>query len=272
MSSHLDTAPDVQPPAEQTDGSAAAELEKPLGDALAKEELLDDEYEYGDAYDYRTLSVAAVASLILGLISIPAVLVPTLLVIPAVGTGLGIFAVWTVTTRPDEFTGRRLAVTGLGLSALMFVGGTAGHWYFDRIEVPERYLGKEISFWDLQPEQEIDMQHFLRARNRNIELPLPEKAKEMDGQEVFVTGYVYPGAQRDDLKKFVLVPDMKTCCFGGQPKLTDMIEVTLEDPLRADFSYRRRGLGGVLRVHKTLQSREQLTGVVYQLEADYLSP
>jgi hypothetical protein len=82
---------------------------------------------------------------------------------------------------------------------------------------------------------------------------------------------VYPGSQTEKLKKFVLVPDMKTCCFGGQPKLTDMIEVTLKDPLRVDFSYKRRGIGGVLKVHKSMQSRQQLTGVVYELQADYLS-
>ena len=68
-----------------------------------------------------------------------------------------------------------------------------------------------------------------------------------------------------------MVPDMGTCCFGGQPNLTDMIEVTLADPLRIDYSRWRRGVGGTLRVHKTMQSRNELTGVVYQLEADYLS-
>jgi hypothetical protein len=181
------------------------------------------------------------------------------------------YAVWTVYTRRDEFTGQRLAATGLGLSAFMLIAGTALQWYFNLVEVPEHYKGKEVAFRELQPEENIDLNELTRLRNANLELPLPDRAEELDGKEVFITGYVYPGSQSTALKKFVLVPDMKTCCFGGQPKLTDMIEVTLKDPLRIDFSYRRRGIGGVLKVHKSMQSRQELTGVVYELQADYLS-
>ncbi len=63
---------------------------------------------------------------------------------------------------------------------------------------------------------------------------------------------------------------MGTCCFGGQPALTDMIEVTLRDPLRAKFSYQRRKIAGVFSVDKTLKEVSGLTGVYYQLDADYL--
>ena len=33
----------------------------------------------------------------------------------------------------------------------------------------------------------------------------------------------------------------------------------------------RRGVGGTLRVHRTTRTHEKLTGVIYSLEADYLS-
>ena len=67
-----------------------------------------------------------------------------------------------------------------------------------------------------------------------------------------------------------MVPDMKTCCFGGQPALTDMIEVTLRDPLRVDFSYTRRQLGGILKVTPYKKAVSGLDGVYYQLDADYV--
>jgi hypothetical protein len=63
---------------------------------------------------------------------------------------------------------------------------------------------------------------------------------------------------------------MGTCCFGGQPKLTDMIEVTLRDPHRARFSFQRRKIGGVLQVDTQLKEINGLTGVYYQLDADYI--
>lgn len=256
---------DLDSPAQTPDAASVP----PLRDAQEQ----DDAYEYNSqAYgQYRSLSISAVAALMFGVLSVPAFAAPVLLVLPAVGTALGLVAVWTTFSRRDEFTGQRLAIAGLSLSALMLVVGTAVQWIYNRVEVPEHYKGKEVAFVELQPEEDIDINDLARLRNTNQELPLPERADELNGKQVFITGYVYPGTQQKSLKKFVLVPDMKTCCFGGQPKLTDMIEVTLKDPLRADFSYKRRGLGGVLKVHKNMQSRDQLTGVVYQLQADYLS-
>ena len=49
-----------------------------------------------------------------------------------------------------------------------------------------------------------------------------------------------------------------------------MIEVTLTDPLRTRFSFRRRKLAGILRVNTELKELSGLTGVYYQLEADYI--
>jgi hypothetical protein len=81
---------------------------------------------------------------------------------------------------------------------------------------------------------------------------------------------VYPGDKRKDLRQFILVPDKGTCCFGGNPKLTDMIEVTLQDSLRVNYSFRKRGLAGTLRVDTTTKPVNGLGGVYYQLEADYV--
>ena len=63
---------------------------------------------------------------------------------------------------------------------------------------------------------------------------------------------------------------MKTCCFGGQPKLTDMIEVTLKDPLRIKYSFGRRKLAGVIRVSPDKKQVAGLDGVYYRVDADYV--
>ena len=256
------------------------EQRQPSGDEPKEEhdEYVDDLslYEDEDQYDqYRSLSISAVTTLIFGVMSVFAVLlligVGVSLVLPAVGSLLGVYAVWVVYSRPEEFTGKRMAVTGLGLSVASLLLGIALTYHLNSIAVPEVYKDRQVYFWELQPKEEIDLGYLLQLRGRDVELPLPEKAKDLDGQKVFITGYVYPGEQRSGLKKFVLVPDKGTCCFGGQPSLTDMIEVTLADPLRADYSWRKRGVAGTLKVHSTLQARDQLTGVVYELDADYLS-
>ncbi len=206
---------------------------------------------------YRSLSASAIATLAVALLGLPALAFPQLLVLPAIGTLLGLFSVVRLNRRRDELTGLRLAWTGLITSASVFVLGVGYSSYVYANEVPPGYL--RISYDQLQPDPSYP------------QLPIPPSAFPLDGQRVFVKGYVHPGVdRRTGIQQFVLVPDMKTCCFGGQPALTDMIEVTLRDPLRVDFSYSRRKLGGILKVSNKKKGVAGLDGVYYQLDADYV--
>ena len=173
---------------------------------------------------------------------------------------MGIFislrSLGTIRRESDQYTGLPIAVAGLALSAFFLISGVGYGFYVYHTEVPEGY--ERISFLELQPDP---------ARP---DLPVSARALALDGQKVFVKGYIYPGDRRENLKQFVLVPDMKTCCFGGQPKLTHMVEVTLEDPERAEYSMRKRKLGGILKVDTSLKPVSGVRGVYFQLAADYL--
>jgi len=94
-------------------------------------------------------------------------------------------------------------------------------------------------------------------------------ALEMDGKKVFIKGYIYPGQQRFGLTQFVLVPDLGTCCFGGETKQTHKIKVILQDDLTIDYSMTKRRLAGVLRVDPYPPPLAGQPGVYYQLIADY---
>jgi hypothetical protein len=176
--------------------------------------------------------------------------------IPIAAVVLGLLAIHKIRRESEYYSGTGVAVIGVLLALVCATTAGAMHSILGVIEVPEGY--EPITFWQLQPDED------------HPETPIPPSALELDGKKIFVKGYVYPGTRRRGLKRFILVPDMKSCCFGGQPALTDMIEVTLKDPLRVSFAYRRRGLGGVLRVHPELKPNAELTGVYYELEADYL--
>ncbi len=119
---------------------------------------------------------------------------------------------------------------------------------------------ERITFQQLQPESD--------AEHPSTE-SLPH---ELDGKRVFVKGYVHPGvSDMGEIKKFILVPDMGTCCFGGQPKLTDMIEVTITGPRGLRYAQIKRKLGGVFHVHSRIkQVAGGLQGGFYELEADYV--
>ncbi len=208
-------------------------------------------------YDqYRELSMLAVSSLVLGIVSITALIFPRLVLIPLIGLLCGWRALKVLRDRSSEMTGRPLAIVGTILSATLLLASASLTTFTYLTEVPEGYT--RISWLELQPHEE------------RPELPVSPKALELDGRKVFVKGYIYPDNTAGQVKRFVLVPDMGTCCFGGQPKLTDMIEVTLQGDRRVSYSYRKQRLGGTLKVDTRKKPVSGLDGVYYQLDADYL--
>jgi hypothetical protein len=207
-----------------------------------------------DLHPYRAVSRSAVLSLVLGVVSLLSYIFASLLVLPAVGLILGIMAYRTVRRYPDEYTGGRMALAGAALCGLVLVGATATHAYVYATEVPDGYI--RVGFWDLQP----DLDH--------PELPIPPKAIELAGKPIFIKGYMHPGvASMGKVNHFIIVPDMGTCCFGGQPKPTDMIEVKVP-PGGERFAYSRTrikltGTFGVSQPRKSLG----LDNVWYHLDA-----
>jgi hypothetical protein len=205
---------------------------------------------------YRELSMAAVVALALGILSLFAFALPPLMILSIAGLLVGLSALRAIARRPSELTGRGLAKIGVSISSITLVSSIAITTFVYVTEVPDGYF--RISYSDLQPEES------------RPDLPVPPSAIDLDGERIFVKGYIYPSDKTSNLKRFVMVPDMGTCCFGGQPALTDMIEVTLKDPLRTRYNRRRRRLAGTLHVDTRKKPVSGLDGVYYQLEADYI--
>ncbi len=216
-----------------------------------------DNAEYDDAdQGYRALSKLAVLSLILGILSLAAAISPVMTVIPALGVLFGLLALTQLRRYPAELSGRAAALVGLTLNIVLLIGCGGFHAVVYATEVPDGF--ERISFADLQPTSEAPM------------LPVSPHALELNGQKVFIKGYLYPDGQQNNIKQFILIPDLGTCCFGGQPKLTDMVEVTLRDPLRTVFELRKRRLAGTLTVDTRLKPVSGLGGVYYRLDAEYV--
>ena len=213
-----------------------------------------------DYAHYRSLSGKAVTGLIFGLFGLMTFLTPWLSFIPFVGFVLSFLGWRAVTQRPLELVGRGTAMSGLVLSLIGLVGGTAFRAYDYATEVPDGF--ERISFSELQPSRTPEENH--------PQIPIPKRAVELDGQEVFIKGYVFPDGRRDRITSFILVPDMGTCCFGGDPKLTDMVEVKLQDGQETEYSFRRRKLVGTFHVNLQPQPNAMNKVAVYQLKARLL--
>ena len=217
----------------------------------------DDRLIGGHYREYRVLSFAAVLTILAAIITSPAALLahanPALLVFPLLSTFFGANTLFRLRRRQDEFIGLGYARIGVAIALLVFCAGTAHAMYTYATEVPDGY--ERVSFAELQP----------AATQRQA--AYSQRAAELADKKVFVKGYVYPDGQTANIKQFVLVPDMGTCCFGGQPKLTDMIQVTLNDPLRTEYSFARRSFGGTFRV--AASAADKVGTVIYHLDADY---
>ncbi len=204
---------------------------------------------------YRTLSSLAVFSLVCGVLSFLALFDLTLGLVPAIGILAGTRALRQIHRMPEDFAGAGLATAGIALSLLLLVSGWARIGYIYATEVPDGYL--RVSYEELQPDPNTAGQ------------VVPQSALDLDGQRIFIKGYVYPGSQKTGIKQFVLCRDNGDCCFGGEPKLTDMIQVTLTDPLLLEYTPNMRRIAGTFHVEPS-QASDQLGAVLYHLEADYL--
>jgi hypothetical protein len=204
---------------------------------------------------YRALSTLAVVSCVLGVLSVLAFLDWSLAVIPFVGAFCGAVALRRIRANASELSGQGLAKIGLALSFLFFAGGWSLLTFEYMTEVPEGY--ERLSYAQLQPDAD------------NPGKVIPPSAMDWNGKQVFIKGYMYPGAQDSGITTFILCRDNGDCCFGGQPKMTDRIQVKLKKPLTAKYHKGLRRLAGTFRVEPG-RGTDELAGVLYHLDADYL--
>ena len=213
-------------------------------------------FSSSDADVYKSVSRAAIASVVLGVLGITAFPLLFMLVLPMMGLVFALLAFNAFRKFPEEMLGKPLAVTGLVLCGLTCTLAPVYHTYVYMTEVPEGF--ERVDFGKL------------KSGLGQPDVP-PAEALALNGKQVFIKGYIHPTSMDTVLaKRFVLVPDLGTCCFGGQPPLTHMIEVSLSGELRARKSYRKQRLAGTLQVNPDLKPIEGLTGVFYQLRADIL--
>lgn len=224
---------------------------KPLVQVSAPEEIEGDDYD--PAIDYRALCTPAVASLVLGVLSGLAFLDPWLGLIPFAAILLGFVALRKIRAHPDEYTGRALAVIGLVMAGLLWMGGGAWQYYIFATELPDSNTIR-ISYAELQPQE----------GDRPGEVPTDAKA--LDGKKVLIKGYVYPGTRQFGITQFLLVRDQGSCCFGGNPKITDRIEVSLADAGGFTFSNGLFKVAGVFHVTPSSKAIDAGGQVYYRLD------
>jgi hypothetical protein len=212
-------------------------------DSIAHETAADD--------SYRALSGVTVAAAALALLSPLALLDWWLAVVPLFGLVLGGVAVRDIARRPAELTGRGISLAASAVSAALLVGGLGYQTYVYATELPPGF--ERLNYTMLQP------------LPGDPPTAVPDSALEMSGRDVLLKGYMYPGKQQRGITQFLLVRDQGDCCFGGNPKITDRVLVTLKEPNGIPFSSRLRKIAGTFVVRPTGTAVLD-GGVLYHLE------
>jgi hypothetical protein len=171
-----------------------------------------------DEFAYKPVTPLAPISLFMGVCGAAGFLGVPAMAIAAMGILCALLALRVIRRSENSLGGSLVAKLGLATSLFMTLGAGALHTYIYFTEVPEGH--QRIGFSWLS-QQEV-------VQNGN-DLLLPPDVIELNEKPVFIKGYMYPSRQREGLHEFVLVKDTGDCCFGRQPKLSDMIVVHMKD-------------------------------------------
>lgn len=208
--------------------------------------------ETSSAPQYRALCPAAVASVVVGALSVLSGVHWSLAAVPLLGIGLGWHALRKIREAPNEWTGLPLAWIGIGLSVGLWTIGWGWLILAGASEVPYGY--QRVSYEMLQPDPNAPAE------------PIPQSARDMQDKRVFIKGYMQPRRQQTGIKEFILCPTNGACPFCiPNPKRTEMIRVVLQGDLETAYTTHLIGAGGRFQVDPADPS-----GVPYSLEVDYL--
>lgn len=221
--------------------------------------LADRPYE-GQEFLYRPVPLLVPISMGFVFLSLVAAMMAELLVIPLVGATLALIALRQIRSSAGNLTGGWLALASLIAQVAMISGFAAMHVHSFATEVPPGY--ERVSFT-----ADIAKKGFT---NQGGLLGIHPDVQKLVNQKVMIKGYMYPTKTMDGLTSFVLCRDSGECCFGGQPKTTDMILVHMKSDNLARFRPGLVAVSGVFHAEPTVDE----TGLqpVYQLDCDFFGP
>jgi hypothetical protein len=207
---------------------------------------------------YRAMNPLAVASIAVGPLSIATIFASTLAgwlmltIIPLASVILGRMALKQIRKAPSEWLGRKLAWSGIAISAGLWLLGTCWILIAPSTVVPFGYT--YIQYDNLQPDP------------NQPTMPIPQSALNIQDKKVYMKGYMQPRRQQTGIKEFILCPTNGECPFCVRnPKPTEMVRVILQGDLEAFYTTRLIRVAGRFRV-----DTDDRTGVPYTIEADIL--
>ena len=81
---------------------------------------------------------------------------------------------------------------------------------------------------------------------------MPKRCKELDGKKVLMTGFMLPIDEVQNIKEFLLVQSLWSCCYGQPPDINGIVRVVMPKGKTTDYFFDPLKIIGTFKVEATV--------------------
>ncbi|HEB53377.1 MAG TPA: DUF3299 domain-containing protein [bacterium] len=97
---------------------------------------------------------------------------------------------------------------------------------------------------------------------------MPKRIKELSGKRVLMTGFMLPIDEVQNIKEFLLVESLWSCCYGQPPDIHGIVRVVMPKGKTTDYFFDPLKIIGKFKVEATVMDGYCVD--IYQLEVESL--
>jgi hypothetical protein len=97
---------------------------------------------------------------------------------------------------------------------------------------------------------------------------MPKRVKELDGKKVLMTGFMLPIDEVQNIKEFLLVKSLWSCCYGQPPDIHGIVRVVMPKGKTTDYFFDPLKIVGTFKVEATMLDGYCVD--IYQLHVESL--
>jgi hypothetical protein len=97
---------------------------------------------------------------------------------------------------------------------------------------------------------------------------MPKKVKDLHGKKVLMSGFMLPIDEVRDIKEFLLVQSLWSCCYGQPPDINGIVRVVMPKGKTTDYFFDPLKIIGTFKVEAT--SIDNYCVDIYQIEVESL--
>jgi len=95
---------------------------------------------------------------------------------------------------------------------------------------------------------------------------LPKTVKKLDERKVMMTGFMLPIDQVENIKEFLLVQSLWSCCYGQPPDINGIVRVVMKGKTTTDYQFDPIKIVGDFKVEAAIEDGYCVD--IFQLHAD----